>query len=183
MKEYYGPGVALFGRHPPHFSSGVYMDAHLQPLIGNNWQMKGTQKRVEDARQNRKTYCFGAIDLETGRVTCSLKDRKRSGEFVEFLKALRRKYRGLLIHLVLDNFSIHKSREVKKYLERHPGIFEFHFLPTYSPWLNPMETVWREVKAAVCRNKFHGTIENLKRAIRKYFLGHTVHKGALRAAA
>lgn len=158
-------------------------DLHLQPLIGNNWQMKGTQNRVPDARQNRKAYCFGAIDFMTGRVTCSLKDRKRSGEFVEFLEALRKKYRGLLVHLVLDNFSIHTSREVKQYLERRPGVFEFHFLPTYSPWLNPMETVWSQMKAAVCRNKFHGTIENLKQAVRRYFLHCAVHEGALRAAA
>lgn len=158
-------------------------DIHLQPLVGNHWQMKGTQERIEDARQNRKTYCFGAIDILTGRVTCSLKDHKRSGEFIEFLEALRRKYEGLVIHMALDNFSIHTSRKVQDYLKRRPGVFKFHFLPTYSPWLNPMETVWREVKAAVCRNKFHGTIENLKRAIRKYFLCHAVHEGALRAAA
>ena len=73
--------------------------------------------------------------------------------------------------------------EVRRYLERHPGVFEFHFLPTYSPWLNPMETVWREMKQAVCRNHFHGTLANLKRAVRRYFARHAAHEGALRAAA
>lgn len=157
-------------------------DVHLQPLIGDNWQMRGTQNRIEDARQNRKAYCFGAIDFSTGRVSCLVKDRKRSCEFVAFLEALRCKY-GEGIHLVLDNYSIHYSRRVRDYLEGRPGVFEFHFLPTYSPWLNPMETVWREMKQAVCRNQFHGTIENLKSAVRRYFVSHRRHEGALRAAA
>ena len=157
-------------------------DVHLQPLIGNNWQTKGAQNRIEDARQNRKTYCFGAIDFCDGRVSCSLKDRKRSCEFIEFLEALRHKY-GRGIHLVVDNYSVHTSKKVSKYLEKHTGVFQFHFLPTYSPWLDPMETVWREMKQAVCRNQFHGTIENLKDAVRRYFLSHRKHQGALRAAA
>lgn len=157
-------------------------DVHLQPLIGDNWQVKGTQNRIEDARQNRKAYCFGVIDFCDGGVSCSVKDRKRSAEFVEFLEALRQRY-GRGIHLVLDNYSIHASKKVREYLERHAGVFEFHFLPTYSPWLNPMETVWREMKQAVCRNQFHGTIANLKKAVRGYFVSHRKHEGALRAAA
>jgi len=156
---------------------------HLQPILGNNWQPKGEQNRIPAAGQNRKCYCFGAIDLDGAGVSIRIADRKRSGEFVEFLEALRRHSTGKRLHLVLDNFSIHFSAEVRRYLEPHPGVFEFHFLPTYSPWLNPMETVWREMKQAVCRNHYHGTLANLKRAVRRYFTRHAVHEGALRAAA
>jgi putative transposase len=157
-------------------------DLHLHPILGNNWQFAGTQNRVPAAGQNRKSYCFGAIDFCGAEVTYRIADRKRSAEFVEFLEALRLRYMRKL-HLVLDNYSIHFSKEVKRYLELHPGVFEFHFLPTYSPWLNPVETVWREMKAAVCRNYFHGTMANLKRAVHRYFASHVIHEGALRAVA
>ena len=125
-------------------------------------------------------YCGWSFGFWSGR---GIADRKRSGEFVEFLEALRQHDLGKTLHLVPDNFSIHFSAEVRRYLEKYPGIFEFHFLPTYSPWLNPMETVWREMKQAVCRNHFHRTMANLKRAVHRYFARHAVHEGALRAAA
>lgn len=142
----------------------------------------GHQSRIPAAGQNRKCYCFGAIDFTGAQVSFRLSERKRSAEFVEFLEALRQRYPGRL-HLVLDNYSIHFSREVRCYLEQHPGRFLFHFLPTYSPWLNPMETVWRQMKHAVCRNCFHGCLDNLKAAVCRYFASHAVHQGALRAAA
>ena len=157
-------------------------DLHLQPILGNNWQPQGEQNRIPAAGQNRKAYCFGAIDFAGAQVSVQIANRKRSGEFVEFLEALRERY-GTKLHLVLDNFSIHFSAEVRRYLEQHPGAFEFHFLPTYSPWLNPMETVWREMKQAVCRNHFHRCLANLKRAVHRYFARHAKHEGALRAAA
>lgn len=157
-------------------------DVHLQPVIADNWQFKGTQNRVTDAMANRKSYCFGAIEYLEAEVTCRTAARKRSGEFVEFLEVLRRKYVGG-IHVVLDNYSIHYSRRVRDYLEKHPGTFEFHFLPTYSPWLNPMETVWNLMKRRVCWNHFHETIENLNYEVAKYFRKHKVQQGAIRAAA
>lgn len=157
-------------------------DLHLQPILGNNWQAGGTQNRVSAAGQNYKSYCFGAIDFSDAEVTYRIADRKRSAEFVDFLEVLRQKYM-MKLHLVLDNYSIHSSKQVNSYLELHPGAFEFHYLPTYSPWLNPVETVWRQMKAAVCRNYFHGCMANLKRAVYSYFAGHLVQKGALHAAA
>ncbi len=87
-------------------------DLHLQPILGNNWQFAGTQNQVPAAGQNRKSYCFGAIDFCGAEVTYRIADRKRSTQFVEFLEALRLRYMRKL-HLVLDNYSIHFSKEVK----------------------------------------------------------------------
>lgn len=43
------------------------------------------------------------------------------------------------IHVVLDNLSTHKPKE-DRWLKRHPNV-RFHFIPTYSSWLNQVE-VW-----------------------------------------
>jgi transposase len=49
--------------------------------------------------------------------------------------------------IVLDNYSVHRSRPVK---EAIPGLAErgvhFCFLPAYSPDLNPIEALWKQVK-------------------------------------
>jgi transposase len=53
-------------------------------------------------------------------------------------------------YLVLDNCSIHKNAELKDFLERSGLILLF--LPAYSPWLNPIEQVFRSVKMRLRRN-------------------------------
>jgi len=68
-------------------------DLHLQPILGNNWQPQGRQNRVPAAGQNRKCYCFGAIDFSGAQVSFRLADRKRSAEFVDFLETLRQRSR------------------------------------------------------------------------------------------
>ena len=46
---------------------------------------------------------------------------------------------GREIHVVLDNLNTHKPKE-DRWLKRHPQV-RFHFIPTYSSWLNQVE-VW-----------------------------------------
>src|SRR6266404_5422123 len=43
------------------------------------------------------------------------------------------------IHVVLDNLNTHKPKD-DRWLKRHPKV-RFHFIPTYSSWLNQVE-VW-----------------------------------------
>ncbi|MBP9561542.1 MAG: transposase [Syntrophorhabdaceae bacterium] len=50
--------------------------------------------------------------------------------------------------IILDNFSIHTSRKVKRYLKRFPQIHLF-FLPTYSPEYNPLERIWGWMKTKI----------------------------------
>ena len=57
------------------------------------------------------------------------------------------------IHVVLDNLSVHKTKAVEEFLEKHPKV-RFHFTQTYSSWLNQVE-IWfgklqRDVIARGC---------------------------------
>ncbi|GAA1301410.1 hypothetical protein GCM10009579_82940 [Streptomyces javensis] len=45
------------------------------------------------------------------------------------------------VHLILDGHSRHHSRKVRAWLADHPDRIELHFLPSYSPELNPDEKV------------------------------------------
>ena len=59
---------------------------------------------------------------------------------MKFLKRLDRKYRNKKIHIIADNLSIHKHKDVKQWLEGKRKI-KLHFTPTYSSWLNQVE-IW-----------------------------------------
>ncbi|MFJ4188155.1 transposase [Kitasatospora sp. NPDC089509] len=53
------------------------------------------------------------------------------------------------VHLVVDRHSVHRSRTVRAWLDNHPGQVELHFLPSYSPELNPDEPVNADLKRSL----------------------------------
>jgi putative transposase len=50
-----------------------------------------------------------------------------------------------IIYLVWDNWPVHKHPRVQKALINQTRI-RIIWLPTYSPWLNPIEKLWRHTK-------------------------------------
>lgn len=53
-----------------------------------------------------------------------------------------------LIHVILDHYAIHSSRQTLAWLSEHGERFRLHFLPPYSPDDNKIERrLWREVHA------------------------------------
>ncbi|MFE5690680.1 IS630 family transposase [Streptomyces sp. NPDC056512] len=53
------------------------------------------------------------------------------------------------VHLVLDGHSARRSRKVRAWLAGHPDRIELHFLPPYSPELNPDELVNADLKRSL----------------------------------
>jgi transposase len=95
---------------------------------------------------------LAGIDLLDGHVTGIVRDRHRSREFVELLEALDARYpEGDVIRLVLDNRSIHRSKETKAWLAAHPGRFELVFTPTHGSWLNVIEGFFGKMSRQVLR--------------------------------
>ncbi|WP_408608819.1 transposase [Desulfogranum japonicum] len=79
---------------------------------------------------------------------------------------MRQKTPEKQIVIILDNASIHKSRKVKQYLERHPRIKLF-YLPTYSPEYNPVELFWKWIKPKVYGFSALGGLSELITRFRK----------------
>ena len=68
--------------------------------------------------------------------------------FISFLHQLRRNFPNKNLLIIVDNASIHKSKKVQLFLEKHKEITLFH-LPTYSPEYNPVEKIWWWIKPKV----------------------------------
>lgn len=43
------------------------------------------------------------------------------------------------------------------------------YLPTYSPWLNPIEMLWRHFRREVTHNELFQTVKSLLAAARDFF--------------
>lgn len=148
-------------------------DIDLNPRIGADWTLPGTQRLVMTPGKNEKRYFAAAMDARTGLVTwVGGKKRKDSGLFIELLEKLKAVYAGKrVIHVILDNFTIHSSKRTRSWLEEHGGLFRLHFLPPYSPDDNRIERkLWREVHANVTINHDAPDIETLCARVRGYII-------------
>jgi len=145
------------------------VDVHLNPKIGLDWMLRGHQRRVLTPGQNQKGYLAGALSARTGLMTWIAGERKNSGLFIQLvLELLRALPRARVIHVVLDNYGIHKSRQVEAVLASLHGRVRLHFLPPYCPDDNPIERVWEDFHANVTRNHRHRTLETLMAAGDRY---------------
>lgn len=93
-----------------------------------------------------------AVDLVSGSVHHVVTQRHRSREFIAFLERLEAHYpKGMLICLMLDNHSAHRSRETTRFLASKPSRFELVFTPTHASWLNYVETFFSKLARSVLR--------------------------------
>ena len=69
--------------------------------------------------------------------------------------------------MILDNASSHKTKNIQEWLKAHPD-WKFHYTPTYSSWLNQVET-WFSIISRQCirRASFH-SVKSLVKEIKKF---------------
>jgi transposase len=143
------------------------VDIHLNPKIGPDYMLPGIQKRVETPGVNVKRYVAGALNALTGQLTWVEGESKNSELFLRLVFQLGYDYPGARrIHLILDNYGIHKSQLVKSILARCDGKVRLHFLPPYCPDDNRIERVWEDLHADVTRNHQCRTITELMNEVR-----------------
>jgi len=137
-------------------------DIDLNPRIGLTYVKRGQQPLVLTPGQNVKYYIAGALNARTGSIVYSHGTKKDSILFVDLLHSLRSAYRrAKTIHVVLDNYIIHKSQTTIRALEAMDGKIRLHFLPPYSPDHNPIERLWKQLHDNVTRNHRHATMQSL----------------------
>ena len=98
-----------------------------------------------------------------------------AGDFIAYLKLLRRKYGNTPIALYLDQLQVHKARDVR------PWYRQLDIMPIlnvgYSPELNAIEAVFSKVKAQFNRNRLNCLVNktgfNVEREIRAAFAAIT----------
>jgi transposase len=130
------------------------LDIHLLPKVGYAWMGKGIQTEVMTPGQNQKTYLAGAWNAVTGKLLTVTGEHKNRWLFIELLAALSRAYpatRYQRLYLVVDNYSIHKAKDVVHWLAQHPRV-ELLFLPEYCPKASPIEPIFGDIHDHCTRN-------------------------------
>jgi len=131
------------------------------------------------------TTLFAALDIATGQVLTSCKNRHRHQEYLQFLKQVDANVPpDLEIHLVVDNYATHKHPRIKRWLATNPR-YQVHYTPTYSSWLNQVE-IWFNIitQRAIRRGTFRSVkalIAKIKQFVNQY--NRTSHPFAWTATA
>ncbi len=124
------------------------------------WRPTGGREQVRASFSRESVRIFGAMSQDELRIM--IVESTNSGTFREFLEEIRKDRPRLF--MILDNASYHKSKAVREYVESTGGDVELEFLPPYTPQLNPVETVWRDLKKRLA-GRFFRSLDELKAAI------------------
>jgi hypothetical protein len=125
------------------------LDLQRLPGIIGCWTKRGTQRTVLTPGTNQKRYGFGAVNARPGASTRLISERKNRDSFCALLEALvaascpGETWSGSKVVLVVDTFSIHRSKATKRVLERYADRSTVCELPTYAPQLNVIELLWK----------------------------------------
>lgn len=145
------------------------IDIHLNPKIGRDWMLRGRQRRIVTPGKNEKFYVAGALDVRTGRLHTTGAARKNADLFCQLLWLLATRFRrARRVHLIVDNYGIHKARRTLKMLAELRDRIVLHFLPPYCPDANRIERVWQDLHANVTRNHRCKTMSKLLDNVRAY---------------
>ncbi len=129
-------------------------------------------RQSHDDKRHGTTTLFAALSLLDGKVIGECLPRHRSREFIRFLEKIDKETpAGLDLHLIVDNYSTHKSPPVKRWLKRHPR-FHLHFIPTSSSWLNLIERWFGEITRKRIRRGTFTSVNQLIEAIESYLKEH-----------
>ena len=127
---------------------------------------------THDYKRNGTTTLFAALNMLDGRVIGACMQRHRHREFLRFLKLIDQQTPSRLdLHLIVDNYSTHKTPAVKRWIKAHPR-FHLHFTPTSASWLNMVERFFAEITRKRIRRGVFKSVADLKRAIIEYLENH-----------
>ena len=128
------------------------MGYYRWPAEGRTWGTAAPNPAPladRDGPNNKQWRVIGALTALTGRVDyldASIIGREK---VIVFYRQLATAYPDARrIYVVQDNWSIHTHPEVQAALSELPRI-EPVWLPTYAPWLNPIEKLWRWLREQV----------------------------------
>src|ERR671920_2191916 len=90
-------------------------------------------------------------------------------EVTQLLEALLATHPTGTVYVAWDNASTHEDDEVEDVLRAAAGRLVLLYLPTYSPWLNPIEMLWRHFRREVTHCELFASLKSLVIAAADFF--------------
>ena len=136
--------------------------------VAYGWIKKGSDKAIGTIASRTRMNITGAIDLSTMKVINSEFETINGENIVKFLGQIKTAYpKAKKVHVILDQAGYHKSDVVTDFASQN-GI-KLHYLPAYSPNLNPIERLWKVMNETARNNVVFTSAEEFRTRIHKFF--------------
>lgn len=148
-----------------YFLDAVHPEFQSQAVCG--WIKKGETKTLSTTNKQSRLHFIGAIALENMEVIANEYKTVNAENMVEFLKNLERNSSASKIHVICDNGRANKNKAIQEYLKTSK--IEIHYLPPYSPNLNPIERLWKIMREKKTYNRCYENFAEFGTSIRNFF--------------
>lgn len=98
-----------------------------------------------------------------------IQKRKKREQIAQLLEKLVEKHPTQTIYVAWDNADTHSGGKVEEVLRSAAGRLVLLYLPTYSPWLNPIEMLWRHLRREVTHCELFVSVKELIKATYAFF--------------
>jgi transposase len=148
------------------FTDGVHPTHNVQPAYG--WIKVGVRKEIPTNTGRARLNLSGIIDVISHSVLVAEDTTLNADSTIRFFQKVEAAYpTKTKIHIFCDNASYYRNKAVTKYLSASK--IALHFLPPYSPNLNPIERLWKWMKERVIYNTYYEHFEEFKAAVMGFF--------------
>lgn len=127
------------------------------------------EKREFGYKRHGVLALYAALKVHEGKVFGRTEKRHTHVEFLSFVKDIYKKWgRKKELHLVVDNFSAHKHKDVMQWVEEHKKTVHFHFTPTHASWLNQIELWFSILARQLLAKKDFKSVTDLTKQVLKF---------------
>jgi transposase len=149
----------------------LFIDA-VHPTIATKisygWIKKGVNNPIATTASRTRVNIIGAIELKTMTVTSEFVETVNADSIKSFFEKLKKAYpKAEKLHIILDQAGYHRSQAVKEAALLYD--IELHYLPPYSPNLNPIERLWKVMNEQVRHNVVFHSAQAFREQLALFF--------------
>jgi len=149
-----------------YFIDAVHPEHQSQAVCG--WIKKGVQKTLQTSGKQLRLHFAGALCLTGMKIFAEEYKTVDADAMLDFFKKLEEQTKARVIHVILDNARSNKNKKLEEFLTSSK--IKVHYLPPYSPNLNPIERLWKILRENTVYNRYYETSVTFFQAIRGFFL-------------
>jgi transposase len=144
-----------------------------QPVVCRTWAPRGETPVLTHASGNWKRLSVaGALAFRWDGRRARFFFQTQPGSYTDrtliaFLRDLRRHFRRRPVILIWDGLPAHRSRAMRHYLARQRRWLTAERLPGYAPELNPVESIWGNIKRTELANFCAPDLDALRGPLRR----------------
>jgi len=120
------------------------------------WCKKGVRPSVPCHHIREYRYAYGAVEPKTGDSFFLVMPYCNTTCMNIFLEKLSLAYSDDIILLCCDGAAWHKTKSLNI-----PKNIRLFFIPPYTPEMNPIEQIWKEIRKIGFRNEIFTTLEHV----------------------